>query len=202
MQNTALPRRGLVSLAAPHTYCDLLKLAGGSDNRWHGLVRLPVVKDEARFREYVAGSTARLRRTAYLVCGDWHRAEDAVQAVLVTLYVKPPRDWSAVDAWVRTALLRRLIDESRKPWNRDRLVGAVPERAEPDGPDAAVRLEMLAALRSLPTMQRAVLVLRFWDDLSVAQTAQALRLGEGTVKSHTSRGLASLRTSLEQRTAP
>jgi RNA polymerase sigma factor (sigma-70 family) len=62
-------------------------------------------------------------------------------------------------------------------------------------------MEMLAALRTLPTMQRAVLVLRFWDDLSVTQTAAALRVGEGTVKSHTSRGLASLRTALDERAA-
>ena len=160
------------------------------------------MRDEARFREYVAGSTARLRRTAFLVCGDWHRAEDAVQSVMVTLYAKPPRNWDAVDAWVRTALLRRLVDEARRPWNSDRLVDAVPERPEPDPPDAGQRMEVLAALRALPTMQRAVLVLRFWDDLSVAQTAQALRVGEGTVKSHTSRGLASLRTALGERTAP
>lgn len=123
-----------------------------------------------------------------------------MQAVLVTLYVKPPRDWEAVDAWVRTALLRRLVDESRRPWNRDRLVEAVPERAEPDAPDAGERMQVLAALRTLPTMQRAVLVLRFWDDLSVTQTADALRIGEGTVKSHTSRGLASLRIVLDERT--
>ena len=74
------------------------------------------MRDEAQYREYVAARAPALRRTAYLLCGDWHRAEDAVQSVLIALYVHPPKAWEAVDSWVRTALVRKLIDESRRPW--------------------------------------------------------------------------------------
>lgn len=158
------------------------------------------MRDEDRYREYVRARTPGLRRTAFLICGDWHRAEDAVQAVLVALYVRPPRDWAAADAWVRTALARKLIDESRRPWHRERLSADLPDTAAPDGPEAADRLALLDALRGLPPRQRAVVVLRFWDDLSVGQTAAALGMSDGTVKSYTSRGLASLRAVMERTT--
>lgn len=158
------------------------------------------MRDESRYREYVVARSAALRRTGYLICGDWHRAEDAVQQVLVALYAKPPRSWDTVDAWVRTALVRRLVDESRRPWRREQSTELLPEHAAPPDP-ADDRLTLLDALRTLPSMQRAVVVLRYWDDLSVPETAAALRISEGTVKSHASRGLAALRTHLE-RTLP
>jgi RNA polymerase sigma-70 factor (sigma-E family) len=154
------------------------------------------VRHEEQYREYVVARAPGLRRTAFLLCGDWHRAEDAVQAVLVSLYVRPPRSWEAVDSWVRTALVRKLVDESRRPWRRERSVDVLPDGALPSH-DPAERLAMLDALRTLPPMQRAVVVLRFWDDLSVPDTAAALGISDGTVKSHTSRGLAALRLLLE-----
>lgn len=155
------------------------------------------MRDEGEYREYVAARAPALRRTAYLLCGDWHRAEDVVQAVLIALYVHPPRDWEAVDGWVRTALMRRVIDESRRPWRRERPVEALPDTPMLQH-DSAERMALLDALRTLPIRQRAVVVLRFWDDLSVQDTAAALDISEGTVKSHSSRGLAALRLTLER----
>lgn len=156
--------------------------------------------DEARFWEYVVARAPALRRTAFLLCGDWHRAEDAVQSVLVGLYARPPRSWDAVDGWVRTALLRKLVDESRRPWRRERFRDVLPDTSYvPPGPED--RMALLAALATLPLQQRAVVVLRFWDDLSVPDTAAALGISEGTVKSHCSRGLAALRLLLERTTA-
>lgn len=154
------------------------------------------MKDE-EFHDYVVARAPALRRTAFLVCGDWHRAEDAVQAVLVALYVRPPRSADAVDAWVRTALMRRLVDESRRPWRRERATAELPDATyAPVGPEE--RLALLDALRTLPVQQRATVVLRFWDDLSVTDTAAALGISAGTVKSHTSRGLLALRELLER----
>ena len=155
------------------------------------------MRDEGEYREYVAARAPALRRTAYLLCGDWHRAEDVVQAVLIALYVHPPRDWVAVDGWVRTALMRKVIDESRRPWRRERPVEALPDTPMLQH-DSAERMALLDALRTLPIRQRAVVVLRFWDDLSVQDTAAALDISEGTVKSHSSRGLAALRLTLER----
>lgn len=155
------------------------------------------MRDEERYREYVVARTHALRRTAYLVCGDWQRAEDVVQQVLVALYVRPPRSWDAVDGWVRTALMRKLVDESRRRWRRERSLVSLPDvPAVPDPADD--RITLLSALRTLPAMQRAVVVLRYWDDLSVPDTAVALGIAEGTVKSHASRGLDALRSLLER----
>lgn len=155
------------------------------------------MRNEAEYREYVAARAPALRRTAYLLCGDWHRAEDAVQAVLIALYVHPPKSWAAVDSWVRTALVRKLIDESRRPWRRERSVEVLPETPWTHD-DPGERMAVLDALRALPKRQRAVVVLRFWDDLSVHETAAVLDISEGTVKSHAARGLAALRLSLER----
>ena len=150
------------------------------------------------YREYVAARAPALRRTAYLLCGDWNRAENAVQAVLIALYVPPPKSWEAVDSWVRTALVRKLIDESRRPWRRERSVEVLPETSWTHE-DLGERMVVPDALRELPKRQRAVVVLRFWDDLSVHDTAAALDISEGTVTSNTARGLAVLRSPLQPR---
>lgn len=151
--------------------------------------------DEAEFRNFVSVRMDSLRGLAYLTCGDWQLAEDAVAAVLTKLYTR----WTKVrrpDSYVRTMVVRAAIDEVRRPWwHRERVAGdAMPE---PPGPDATAvlieRLGIRAALARLPVRQRAVLVLRFLEGLSVQETAEALGCPEGTVRSHTSRGLAALR---------
>ncbi|BAL85415.1 putative RNA polymerase ECF-subfamily sigma factor [Actinoplanes missouriensis 431] len=150
---------------------------------------------EAEFREFVAARMEPLRGLAYLTCGDWQLAEDAVLAALPKLYAK----WNRIDnhdAYARTAVVRAAIDETRRPWwRRERSHSdALPERAEPDSTQAVHdRLQMRSALRQLPPRQRAVLVLRFLEGLSVEQTAAALSCPQGTVKVYTARGLATLR---------
>ncbi|GAA2897611.1 RNA polymerase sigma24 factor [Actinoplanes cyaneus] len=160
---------------------------------------------EAEFRTFVAARMESLRGLAYLTCGDWQAAEDAVMAALSKLYVK----WSRVenpDAYARTAVVRAAIDETRRPWwRRERAHGhAMPDRVVPDGaPVVDERLRMRAALSRLPAKQRAVIVLRFLEGLNVQETAAALKCPEGTVKAYTSRGLDALRqilgTELEAR---
>ncbi|WP_083448812.1 MULTISPECIES: SigE family RNA polymerase sigma factor [Actinoplanes] len=160
---------------------------------------------EAEFREFAGARMEALRGLAYLTCGDWQTAEDAVMSALSKLYVK----WNRIDnhdAYARTAVVRAAIDETRRPWwRRERVHShAMPDQVVPDGTGRVDdRLRLREALRHLPARQRAVLVLRFLEGLSVQQTAAALKCPEGTVKVYTSRGLAALRqmfgTDLEAR---
>jgi RNA polymerase sigma-70 factor (sigma-E family) len=155
-------------------------------------------RDEQEFAEYFVARRDAVRRTAYLMCGDWHRADDFTQTAFVALHRKwrKVRDRAALDAYVRRTLVRAMIDESRRPWRRERFVDELPEQSNSDEDvnDAIVtRSVLLDGLQRVPPRQRAVLVLRFLEGLDVAATAEALRCSEGTVKSQTSRGLAALR---------
>jgi RNA polymerase sigma-70 factor (sigma-E family) len=160
-------------------------------------------RDEEEFAEYFASRRDFVRRTAYLLCGDWHRADDLAQTAFVALHRRwcKIRDRAATDAYVRTTLVRASIDESRRPWRRERQVAELPETA-PTGDRlddrVADRQDLLAALRRVPPRQRAVLVLRYFDGLDVGGVAAVLRCSEGTVKSQTARGLAKLREVLDK----
>ena len=151
--------------------------------------------EEAEFGEYVDARLPALRRTAYFLCGDWHRAEDLAQTTLIRMYRAWPRlnAREAVDSYARRVLVRAFLDDRRRPWRRERSTGEVPERAIQTDSSYEVRDELIAALALLPAQQRAVIVLRFWDDLSVDETARTLGLGTGTVKSYSARGLSRLR---------
>ncbi len=163
-------------------------------------------QDEERYLEFATGQARPLRRTAYLLCGDWHLAEDLVQSVLIKMY----RSWSRLErhgdltAYVRRVLLRTWVDEWRRPFRRweqshDTIPDAPDVSAEPDA--IAHRMDARSsvhrALLTLPPRQRATIVLRYFDDLSVAQTAAALACSEGNVKSQTARGLRTLREHLD-----
>ena len=152
----------------------------------------------AEFSAYVAARRATLRRTAYLMCGDWHMAEDLVQVALAKLYVAWPRIHTdgAEDAYARRIIVRATIDEVRRPWRRREqsgLDGIDVAGVEPLPYDGD---ELLVALRSLPDRQRATVVLRYWWGLSVEETARDLGCSTGTVKSQTARAIAHLRAAL------
>jgi RNA polymerase sigma-70 factor (sigma-E family) len=152
------------------------------------------------FTDYVAASALRLRRMAYMLCGDWQRAEDHTQAALVKLYLAwdRMRDRRATDGFVRKVLIRGLIDESRRPWRRERAQAVLPEHAGADSLPLEDRLAVREALAMVPPRQRAVLVLRFYEGLDVAETARLVGITEGTVKGQTARGLARLRELLAE----
>jgi RNA polymerase sigma-70 factor (sigma-E family) len=158
-------------------------------------------RDEEAFAEYFAARRDAVRRSAYLLCGDWHRADDLAQTAFVALHRRwrKVRDRGALDAYVRRTLVRAVIDESRRPWRRERFVDELPEVAQSDGAvdtTVANRTALLDGLRRVPPRQRAVLVLRFLEGLDVTATAEALKCSEGTVKSQTARGLSALRAAL------
>jgi len=153
---------------------------------------------DAAYTEFVRARQTHLRRIAYAVCGDWHRADDLLQTALVKLYVAWPRLHrdGREEAYVRTIIVRANIDESRRPWRRERPGLDGPDRAAREPLPVEERSALFDALQELPPMQRKVVVLRHWLGLSVAETALELGIGEGTVKSHSSRGLAALQAVL------
>ncbi|PXY34574.1 SigE family RNA polymerase sigma factor [Prauserella sp. PE36] len=155
-------------------------------------------RDEQEFAEYFAAKRDSVRRTAYMLCGDWHRADDLAQTAFVALHRRwrKIRDRAATDAYVRKTLVRAAIDESRRPWRRERQSDELPEpppAGEPLAERVATREDLLAGLRKVPPRQRAVLVLRYLEGLDVGGVAKALGCSEGNVKSQTARGLANLR---------
>lgn len=156
------------------------------------------------FVAWAAGRRNGLRATAFLMCGDWHQADDLVQETLTRVYSRWDRlaRTGPPDAYARRVLVRLELDRQRRSWWR-RVTVRDPE------PDALIthdtpvvdgdRPLMLEVLATLPSSQRAVIVLRYWEDLSVAQIAAALSVREGTVRAHASRGLAALRVELSRR---
>ncbi len=154
-------------------------------------------RDESSYVEFVAATQDKLRRIAYAVCADDSRAEDVLQEALVKLYLAWPkvRKLGAEEAFARRVIVNADLDDRRRPWHRRRAqieddeLAALPSapRLAPDD-----HLDLLAALRRLPPMQRRTVVLRHWLGLSVIETADELSISAGTVKSHTSRGLAAL----------
>ncbi|WP_214367424.1 SigE family RNA polymerase sigma factor [Pseudonocardia sp. H11422] len=158
---------------------------------------------EREFAEYFRARKDAVRRTAFLLCGDWHRADDHAQSAFVALHRhwRRIRDRDALDAWVRRTLVRAVVDESRRPWRRERATEALPPPPAPAAADAATdavatRQTLVDGLRAVPPRQRAVLVLRYLEGLDVAGTAAALGCSTGTVKSQTAHGLAALRAAL------
>lgn len=155
---------------------------------------------EREFAEYFRARRDAVRRTAYLLCGDWHRADDHAQAAFVALHRhwRRIRDRGALDAWIRRTLVRSIVDESRRPWRRERFTAEpdVTASAPAASEGVATRHVLVDGLKAVPPRQRAVLVLRFLDGLDVAATAQVLGCSEGTVKSQTADGLAALRAKL------
>lgn len=162
-------------------------------------------RDEAAYTEYVAARQGHLRRVAYALCGDWHRAEDLLQNALVKLYVAWPRRdrWASPDAYVRQILVRASIDEHRRAWRRHEVPGLEGvEPAAAGGQDDGERDALFAALDQLTAQQRVCVVLRYWLELSVAETAAELGITEGSVKTHAFRGRERLRQLLAEADEP
>lgn len=165
-------------------------------SRGHGATEVNG-RDEG-YTAYVRESLPWLRRVAYLMCGDWHRADDIVQGTVTQLYVKWRRARAAdnLDAYVRTMLVRTFLNEERGGWRkRVSLSGRVPEE-EVRSADVDAVMDVRAAMAAVPPRQRAALVLRFHCDLTNEQAAEVLGCSVGNVKSQTSRGLAALRRAL------
>lgn len=155
--------------------------------------------DERDYVEYVSARLPVLRRAAYLLCRDEHRADDVVQATTTELYRRWRRIRSVdnLDAYVHRMLMRKHLDEVRSPWSRVFLARQLPDTPQPPSDGGADSRDALrAALARVTHAQRAVLVLRFVCDLPVDEIADLLRCSPSNVKSHTARGLAAMREAL------
>src|SRR3954451_21375159 len=158
--------------------------------------------DEA-FTEFVVASWPSLYRTAYLMLGDRGLAEDLVQTSLAKTYASwgKVRDVGAARSYARTTLVNTAASWFRKRgWRAERPTETVESASYDEDP--RVRPALMAALAELPPRQRAVVVLRFYEDLSVADTALALHCSQGTVKSQTSDALTKLRGLLGEAVIP
>lgn len=155
--------------------------------------------DVPDFEAFVAARSGALWRSAWLLTGDAQRAEDLLQTALVKVW----RRWSsishegAVEAYARRALVTTYTDWWRRRWTGEVPTEVLPERGETvaDTDLLGLRHDLLAALATLSRGQRAVVVLRYFEDMSEAETARVLGCSQGTVKSQLSRALAALRRS-------
>ena len=146
----------------------------------------------ADFEGFVAARRDALLRTAYLLTGDHHDAEDLVQSALIKVVPKWARIKDHPEPYVRRVLARESVSRWRGRRWREVYTDAVPEAMHHDSTDSD-RIELLEDLRRLSPRQRAVLVLRYFDDLTEADTAATLGISVGTVKSHVRDALARLR---------
>lgn len=144
----------------------------------------------ADFEAFVVARRVALLRTAYLLTGDHHDAEDLVQAALIKVVPKWARIKDRPEGYVRQVLARESLNRWRGRRWREVTTDVVPETTHHDSTD---RIALLEDLRRLSPRQRAVLVLRYFDDLTEADTAAALGISVGTVKSHVRDALTHLR---------
>lgn len=153
------------------------------------------MSDPVTFQEFVLARRRSLLRSAWLLTGDWHAAEDLVQTALMRCYPH----WHRVaadnpDAYVRKAIANAHASLWRRSWRGERPTAELPDTPGSDEYGGAdTRRVLAAALGRLPARQRAAVVLRYYEDLSEADTAAALGCSVGTVKSQTSKALATLR---------
>ena len=144
------------------------------------------------FDSFVATRSSALLRTAYLLTGDHALAEDLLQTALAKAW----RAWARIndpEPYVRKIIVNTYASWWRRRWNGEQPTEDLPERADVTGSSSDERADLWSAVSRLPKRQRAVIVLRFYEDLSEAETAAALGIAPGTVKSQTSKALRSLR---------
>jgi RNA polymerase sigma-70 factor (sigma-E family) len=146
------------------------------------------------YREFATARATQLFRIAFLMCGDWHEAEDLVQTTLAKLFVAWSRVRSPdnVEAYARRVMVNAYLSQRRLKRNQELPVAAVKEACAP-GVDADLRMTLVAALRQLPPRSRAVVVLRYVEDHSIESVAELMGATPAAVKSLNTRGLAQLR---------
>ena len=158
---------------------------------------------DADFTAYLAARQPALLRTAYLLTGDRHQAEDVLQTSLAKLYLAwdRVRDRDSVDAYVRRIMVNEHNSVWRRAWKRrEHPTDELPESAPHlDSYDDGRGAELWALVQTLPRRARAVVVLRYYEEMTEAETADVLGISVGTVKSQASRALASMRGRLDSR---
>ena len=158
-------------------------------------------REATAFTEFMSARSATLFRTAYLIVGDHQLAQDLLQESLIKTYIawQRLRDLSKAEAYTRKTIVTTAISWRRRRSFHERPTDFLPDTGVSDSGEAvATHASMVIYLRTLPPRQRAAIVLRYYEDLSEAQTAQVMGCSVGAVKSQVSSGLARLRNSLGQ----
>jgi RNA polymerase sigma-70 factor (sigma-E family) len=153
------------------------------------------LRAEDEFVEFARASASRLQQAAYLMCRNWHLAQDVTQTALTKVYLawrRVGRDGGDPYAYARTVLLRVLLDHKRLKRSGEVATETTRETATEQS-DPATRLTLLAALSVLAPRDRAIVVLRYWEDQSVELTAEVLGLSPAVVRSRSVRALSTLR---------
>ena len=151
------------------------------------------------FIEFAAVEMVRLRRTAYLLCGDWHAAEDLTQIALTRTLLA----WRRISkrenahAYAHRTLVNAYLGQRQKRRSGEVPISSVPDIAGLPG-NSELRMVLLDALATLPPQARAIVVLRYWEDQSIEQVAETLRCSTSSVKAQSARGLQKLRGLLDQ----
>lgn len=152
---------------------------------------------EGEFEEFAQARAAQLYRSAWLLCGSHHQAEDLVQETLAKVYAKWQRPFGRIDnpaAYAQTALTRTFLNSRRRRSSDERMFAAVPDQPTADPADGSdVRLSLMDVLAELPAQDRSVLVLRYFEDLSVEEVATRMGLSAGAVRNRAMRALERVR---------
>ena len=151
-------------------------------------------RGETEYREFASARATQLFRLAYLMCGDWHEAEDLVQTTLASLFIawSRVRRRNSMDTYARRVLVNAFISQRRLKRSRETPTAQFAEVRAP-AVDADLRVTLVAALRQLPPRSRAVVVLRYLEDHSIESVAGLMDATPAAVKSLNARGLAQLR---------
>jgi RNA polymerase sigma-70 factor (sigma-E family) len=154
---------------------------------------------DAEFAAFAVAVAPRLRRSAYLMCRDWHLAEDLTQTTLAKMYASWRRIWRTVnvEAYSRRVLMNAIFDQKRRRSDTEVVLAELPDRPAPDRDGAAeLQLGLMDALATLSPRDRAIVVLRHWEDHSIETVAEILGVTTSVVKTQNSRALSRLRVLL------
>jgi RNA polymerase sigma-70 factor (sigma-E family) len=171
--------------------------SGSTPGRRLGRRRAQAARD-TEFEAFVAASATRLRRTAYLMCRDWHLAEDLTQTALARMYASWPRIWQTTNlaAYSRRVLMNVVFDQRKRRSDSEIVLADLPERPGVGAAGTELHVVLLGALATLPVRDQAIVVLRHWEDQSVEAVAEILGVSVSVVKMQSARSLAKLRTVL------
>jgi RNA polymerase sigma-70 factor (sigma-E family) len=166
------------------------------DARWAIGRRRERAARDAEFTAFVAATAPRLRRTAYLMCRDWHLAQDLTQITLAKMYASWARIWRTanLEAYSRRVLMNAVFDQKKRRSDSEVVLADPPESAIRHPDDAAeLHVALMSALATLPVRDQAIVVLRHWEDLSVDSVAGILGVSASVVKMQSARSLSRLR---------
>jgi RNA polymerase sigma-70 factor (sigma-E family) len=167
--------------------------------RWAQGRRSQLAARDEEFTAFVASAAPRLRRVAYLMCGDWHLAQDLTQTALARMYASWGRIWRTanLEAYSRRVLMNAVFDQRKRRSSTEIVVAEMPEPTHA-GAAAATELHvtLMTALATLPPRDQAIVVLRYWEDHSVQTVAEILNLSATMVTTRSARALTRLRVLL------